>query len=75
MKDSDNDSTIYVTWQPDVAEAGQYFLTKINAGPLDITHNQIMEIAIGIEELDENTVYELCSILKVKDDSQTEVLY
>ena len=75
MKDSENDSTIYVTWQPDIAREGQYFLTKIKAVPLDLTQNQIMEIAIGIEELDDDTAYVLCSILKVKDDSQTEVLY
>jgi len=58
---------IYVTWQPEIAEAGHYFLTTISnpAGQeLDLTVGQIMEIAHGLEDLEPGP-YELCSIIHV----------
>jgi len=59
---------IYVTWQPEIAEAGHYFLTTVSGpegqdiGSDDIA--QIMEIAHHLEDLEEGP-YELCSIIHV----------
>lgn len=58
---------IYVTWQPEVAEPGHYFLTTISnpAGQeLELTVGQIMEIAHGLEDLEPGS-YDLCSIIHV----------
>lgn len=63
---------IYVTWQPAVAEAGSYFLTKIDDSGLELTIGQIMEIAHGIEDL-EVDAFDLCSIIKTGD--KAEVIY
>lgn len=63
---------IYVTWQPEIAESGYYFLTKINSNGLDLEIDQIMDLAHEIEGLD-IAPYDLCSILFVS--SEVEVIY
>ncbi len=63
---------IYVTWQPEIAESGDYFLTKIDSNGLDLTIDQIMNLAHEIEGLEESP-YDLCSILRVSSDA--EVIY
>lgn len=63
---------IYVTWQPEIAEPGDYFLTRIDSNGLDLTIDQIMDIAHEIEELD-IAPYDICSILRVSND--VEVIY
>jgi hypothetical protein len=55
-----------VTWQPEIADTGAYFLTIVDAGDLELTVGQIMEIAHGVEEL-EVAPYDLCSIIKATD--------
>lgn len=66
----------YITWQPDVAEAGHYFVTFVEASP-DTSVDQIMVEAHKIEELDMDS-YELCSIFYVAPDAHdgdTQVIY
>lgn len=52
----------YVTWITD----GLTFLTGID-GELDLTLDQIMEIAFEIEEIEPDSSYEICSIIRAKD--------
>ena len=52
----------YVTWNVD----GPAMLTVID-GELELTLNQIMEIAFEIEEIEPDSSYEICSIIRAKD--------
>ena len=65
---------IYVTWQPAIAESGDCFLTVINPNGLDLAIDQIMDLAHGIEELEQDS-YDICSILKINSDSSVAVIY
>lgn len=65
---------IYVTWQPAIAESGDFFLTIINSNGLELTIDQIMAIAHGIEGLEEDS-YDICSILRFNSDSSVTVIY
>jgi hypothetical protein len=53
----------YITWNVDNPEA---MLTVID-GELDLTLDQIMEIAFEIEEVEPGSTYEIGSILRAKD--------
>jgi hypothetical protein len=66
----------YITWQPDVAEAGNYFLTFVEAGPSTNISDLMLE-AHKIEELEVSS-YDLCSIIYVAPnahDGETQVIY
>jgi hypothetical protein len=52
----------YITWKVD----GPAMLTAID-GELDLTLDQIMEIAFEIEEIEPDLSYEICSIIRAKD--------
>lgn len=52
----------YVTWNVD----GPAMLTVID-GELELTLDQIMEIAFEIEEIEPDSSYEICSIIRAKD--------
>jgi len=52
----------YITWITD----GLTFLTGID-GELDLTLDQIMEIAFAVEEVEPGSSYEICSIIRAKD--------
>lgn len=65
---------IYVTWQPEIAKSGDYFLTVINPHGLDLAIDQIMDLAHGIEDLEVDS-YDICSILKVSSDCSVTVIY
>ena len=63
---------IAITWQPEIAEAGQYFLTIVqhdDAGDIP----GIMAKAFEIEELEPGQPYDLCSI--VASDNAVTVIY
>ena len=55
-----------VTWQPEIADGDDFFLTIVDAGDLELTVGQIMEIAHGLEDI-EPAPYTLCSIIKATD--------
>jgi hypothetical protein len=52
----------YITWITD----GPAMLTAID-GDLDLTLDQIMEIAFAIEEIEPGSSYEIGSIIRAKD--------
>ena len=54
----------YVTWQPDAAEAGDYFLTHIESDQSDLSMGELIDRAFEVEELDIRGGFELCSILR-----------
>jgi len=53
----------YITWKVDNPEA---MLTVID-GELDLTLDQLMEFAFEIEEVEPDSSYEICSIIRAKD--------
>jgi len=56
---------IVITWQPEIAEAGHYFLTIVqhdDAGDLP----GIMAKAFELEDLDPAQPYDLCSVVAVE---------
>lgn len=55
----------YVTWQPEVAEPGHFFLTHIESDRADLNLGEIMDEAFKLEELDPSQSFELGSILRV----------
>jgi len=60
---------IAITWQPEIAEAGQYFLTIVqhdDAGDIP----GIMAKAFEVEELEPGQPYDLCSVLAISGDMQ-----
>lgn len=63
----------YVTWQPDVAEAGDYFLTHIESNSPDLGLGEIMDLAHQIEDVERSARFDLCSILRV--DSAATVIH
>lgn len=66
----------YITWQPEVAEAGHYFLTFIEA-PASTPIDELMLACHKEEDLDV-APYDLCSIIYVSldaHDGETEVIY
>jgi hypothetical protein len=65
----------YVTWQPEVAEAGHYFVTFVKAEP-DASVADIMALAHELEDLEMDS-YDLCSIFYVKPEchKETTVIY
>lgn len=63
------ESAYYITWQPDVAEAGHYFLTKVKSKYSDT--KSLIELAHKSEGLEQGP-YELCSIICAKE---AEVIY
>ena len=65
----------YVTWQPDAAEAGDYFLTFVEGSP-DKSIADIMCAAHECEGLDVGG-YEVCSIIYVSPeahDGETQII-
>ena len=54
----------YVTWQPDSAEPGHYYLTHIESDRSNLGLGEIMDRAFAIEELETPQPFELCSILR-----------
>ena len=66
----------YITWQPDVAEAGDYFLTFVEADPSTSVKDLMLE-AHKIEDL-EISLFELCSIIYVTPEAhegETQIIY
>ena len=63
----------YVTWQPDVAEAGDYFLTHIESSSPNLGLGEIMALACQIEEIEAAASFDLCSILRI--DSAATVIH
>ena len=55
----------YVTWQPDIAVAGDYFLTHIESNRADLDVVEIMSEVFKLEEVTPLHSFELCSILRV----------
>ena len=55
----------YVTWQPDIVEAGDYFLTHIESNRADLDVVEIMSEVFKLEEVTPLHSFELCSILRV----------
>jgi hypothetical protein len=55
----------YVTWPPDCAEPGHYFLTHIESDRADLGLGEIMDRAHEIEDVEMTQTFELCSILRV----------
>jgi hypothetical protein len=53
----------YITWKVDNPEA---MLTVID-GELELMLYQIMEIAFAVEEVEPESSYEICSIIRAKD--------
>lgn len=54
----------YITWQPNVAEAGDYFLTHVESDRSDISLGELIDRAYQIEDIDRSVGFELCSILR-----------
>jgi len=54
----------YITWQPDSAEAGHFFLTHIESENPALSLGQIMDMAFAIEEIDPTESFDLCSIIR-----------
>ena len=66
----------YITWLPEVAEAGDYFLSFIDA-PASTPINDLMLACHKEEDLD-LAPYDLCSIIYVSPsahNSETQVIY
>jgi hypothetical protein len=63
----------YVTWQPEIAEAGHYFLTAIQA-PAKATIAEIMAACHAAEDI-ETLPYTLCSIVYVSPETMVTVIY
>ena len=60
---------IVVTWQPEIAEPGHFFLTVVQHDDVcDL--KGIMEKAFEMEELDPEQSYDLCSVLAISGDMQ-----
>lgn len=64
----------YITWQPDCAEPGHYFLTHIESDNPNMGVGQIMDAAFEIEELDPSYGFEIGSILRVDGSSGPAVV-
>lgn len=60
---------IAITWQPEVAEAGHYFLTMVQHDDVSDL-DAIMTKAFDKEELDGSLPYELCSVIAIDGDMQ-----
>ena len=57
---------ILITWQPEIAEAGHYFLTIVqHDDAYDLPG--IMAKAFAAEDLDPALTYDLCSVVAVED--------
>ena len=55
----------YITWQPDVAEDGDYFLTHIESERSDLSMGELLDRAFEMEDIDRyNGGFRLCSILR-----------
>lgn len=54
----------YITWQPEVAEAGHYFLTVVESDSDDLAY--VMQLAHDVEQLDVGP-YDLCSVISTSD--------
>ena len=63
----------YVTWQPEIAEAGHYFITFVKAEP-DTSVADIMALAHVLEGLEMDT-YELCSIFYIAPNPTVTIVY
>lgn len=58
---------IAITWQPEIAEPGHYFLTFVqHDDPLDLV--EVMAKAFAAEDLDPAQSYDLCSVIAVDGD-------
>ena len=66
-------SHYYITWQPNVAEAGDYFLTHIESERYDLRMGELIDRAFEMEDLDLNGGFEICSIVRV--DAPAEVIF
>lgn len=70
--------TFYITWQPEEAPLGIYYLTEIPISTLDNTADlsihSIMNKVFEIEEIDKDQSYELCSIIGFENNKVT-ILY
>ena len=63
---------IAITWQPEIAEAGHYFLTIVQHDDVfDVPG--IMAKAFETEELDPAQSYDLCSVIAV--DGKLDVVW
>lgn len=63
----------YITWQPEVAEPGDYFLTHIESDRSDLSLGELMDMAHKAEDLEPALPFELCSILRF--DAQAVVIH
>jgi len=54
----------YITWQPNVAEAGDCFLTHIESERSDLSMGELLDRAFEMEDIDRNGGFGLCSILR-----------
>ena len=66
-------SHYYITWQPNVAEAGDYFLTHIESERSDLSMGELLDRAFEMEDIDLNGGFEICSIVRV--DAPAAVIY
>ena len=57
-------SHYYITWQPNVAEAGDYFLTHIESERSDLSMGELLDRAFEMEDIDRIGGLWLCSILR-----------
>lgn len=56
---------ILITWQPEIAEAGHYFLTIVQHDDASDLPG-IMAKAFAAEDLDPALTYDLCSVVAVE---------
>lgn len=66
-------TSYWVTWQCADNDSGQYFLTKIPNGHIELTVDQIMDLAFAIEEVEKGTNYEIASIIRTE--GHVDVVY
>ena len=57
--------TYLITWQPEEAELGHYFLSQVQHTNASIP--ELMALAFKSEDLDPSQTYELCSIIETSD--------
>jgi hypothetical protein len=57
--------TYLITWQPEEAESGYYFLSLVQHTNASLP--ELMALAFKSEDLDPSQTYELCSIIETSD--------
>jgi len=57
--------TYLITWQPEEAESGYYFLSLVQHTNASLP--ELMALAFKSEDLDPCQTYELCSIIETSD--------